>query len=110
MRDVCLCGKIEGGGVCVCVCGCVGLGGGMGVWGGEGGREGRCKEVVWDGMAWDGMIKGNNKNKRDKSKSIYIYFCVRLDDGIEIFLFSWFLVHIEMKGDERRGKREHCFL
>ena len=98
MRDVCLCGKIEGGGVCV--------------WGEL--REGMLKKggggMAWDGMAWDGMIKGNNKNKRDKSKSIYIYFCVRLDDGIEIFLFSWFLVHIEMKGDERRGKREHCFL
>jgi len=64
MRDVCLsvclCGKIEGGGVCVCVCG-----------GGEL-REGMLKKGgIGGGMGW--MDEKGKNHKRDISKSIYIY-------------------------------------
>ncbi len=57
-------------------------------------------------MGW--MDEKGKNNNRDISKSIYIYFCVRLDDGIEFF--SLFVVLSTYRDGRRRKERGHCFL
>ena len=52
-------------------------------------------------MVWDGMIKGNNSNNRvNLNLYIYIFLCVRLDDGIEFF--SLFVVLSTYRDEKER--------